>query len=298
MFLDEQGPKSEKQRTPLSTPAGWYQDPRDPSAIRWWDGAAWTAHTQSRPQEAPISLAESPAEERPVQAAPFQTDSQEQVAKSRPSRVLPGPSTFIVGGILALFFLVGILSGGIGSGLAFLGLGGVLTGLYVVITGRRSWAKLSGRKMGLLVLAGGLIVFVVGIGIYSSMHPAAATSQAKPSQALASPTPDVTKTEAPAPPAVVPGPTTEQVAPISPAPVVSPTPEIPAAAPANSPAAEQPVPAAPVVAPPPAAAPAPVTYKNCDAVRAAGKAPLLRGQPGYSSKLDADGDGVACEKGK
>ena len=38
-----------------------------------------------------------------------------------------------------------------------------------------------------------------------------------------------------------------------------------------------------------------VSYKNCDAVRAAGKAPLLRGQPGYSSKLDRDGDGVACE---
>ncbi|WP_309443450.1 excalibur calcium-binding domain-containing protein, partial [Bacillus nitratireducens] len=37
-------------------------------------------------------------------------------------------------------------------------------------------------------------------------------------------------------------------------------------------------------------------YKNCDAVRAAGKAPLYRDQPGYSSKLDRDGDGVACEK--
>ena len=39
----------------------------------------------------------------------------------------------------------------------------------------------------------------------------------------------------------------------------------------------------------------PVYYQNCDAVRAAGKAPLLRGQPGYSRKLDRDGDGVACE---
>lgn len=36
-------------------------------------------------------------------------------------------------------------------------------------------------------------------------------------------------------------------------------------------------------------------YANCAAVRAAGKAPLRRGQPGYRSKLDADGDGVACE---
>jgi len=43
------------------------------------------------------------------------------------------------------------------------------------------------------------------------------------------------------------------------------------------------------------AAPATVSYANCAAVRAAGKAPLLRGQPGYAPKLDRDGDGVACE---
>jgi hypothetical protein len=36
-------------------------------------------------------------------------------------------------------------------------------------------------------------------------------------------------------------------------------------------------------------------YANCAAVRAAGAAPLLRGQAGYSSALDRDGDGVACE---
>ena len=38
-----------------------------------------------------------------------------------------------------------------------------------------------------------------------------------------------------------------------------------------------------------------VYYQNCDAVRAAGKAPLYRGQPGYSTKLDRDKDGIACE---
>jgi hypothetical protein len=37
-------------------------------------------------------------------------------------------------------------------------------------------------------------------------------------------------------------------------------------------------------------------YASCDAVRAAGKAPLYRGQPGYEApRLDRDGDGVACE---
>jgi hypothetical protein len=38
-----------------------------------------------------------------------------------------------------------------------------------------------------------------------------------------------------------------------------------------------------------------VFYKNCDAARAAGAAPLRKGEPGYRSKLDRDGDGVACE---
>jgi len=31
-------------------------------------------------------------------------------------------------------------------------------------------------------------------------------------------------------------------------------------------------------------------------VRAAGAAPLLAGQPGYSFKLDRDHDGSACER--
>lgn len=38
-----------------------------------------------------------------------------------------------------------------------------------------------------------------------------------------------------------------------------------------------------------------VYYANCADVRAAGAAPLHEGDPGYSSSLDRDGDGVACE---
>jgi hypothetical protein len=52
-------------------------------------------------------------------------------------------------------------------------------------------------------------------------------------------------------------------------------------------------------APQPAPVPAPpagVTYyANCDAVRAAGAAPIHRGDPGYASELDRDGDGIGCE---
>lgn len=39
----------------------------------------------------------------------------------------------------------------------------------------------------------------------------------------------------------------------------------------------------------------PVAYKSCSEVKAAGAAPIRRGEPGYGSHLDRDGDGIACE---
>ncbi|XIE78318.1 excalibur calcium-binding domain-containing protein [Streptomyces sp. SBR177] len=36
-------------------------------------------------------------------------------------------------------------------------------------------------------------------------------------------------------------------------------------------------------------------YKNCTAAREAGVAPIRRGEPGYRSALDRDGDGIACD---
>jgi hypothetical protein len=63
-----------------------------------------------------------------------------------------------------------------------------------------------------------------------------------------------------------------------------------------------PPPAAPAPEPPPASAPAPpapvapgASYANCSEVKAAGAAPILAGQPGFSPSFDGDGDGVGCE---
>ena len=58
------------------------------------------------------------------------------------------------------------------------------------------------------------------------------------------------------------------------------------------PAPVQNAPVAPVA---PAAPPAAAYYPNCAAARAAGAAPLYSGQAGYSTSLDRDRDGVACE---
>lgn len=60
----------------------------------------------------------------------------------------------------------------------------------------------------------------------------------------------------------------------------------------DAPAVEE-EPAPPAPAPEPA--PARVHFSSCKQAREAGAAPLYRGDPGYSSKLDRDNDGVACE---
>jgi hypothetical protein len=81
----------------------------------------------------------------------------------------------------------------------------------------------------------------------------------------------------------------------------TPVPPPPAAVPvtAPEPAVEDPAPAPAPAEPAPDAEPAPppaeTYYANCDAVRAAGAAPIHSGEPGYSHKLDRDGDGVGCE---
>ncbi|HEU4743365.1 MAG TPA: excalibur calcium-binding domain-containing protein [Meiothermus sp.] len=61
--------------------------------------------------------------------------------------------------------------------------------------------------------------------------------------------------------------------------------------PAHPPTAGTPRPSSP-----PTPAPSGVYYRNCAEARAAGAAPIYRGQPGYRPALDRDGDGVACER--
>lgn len=67
-------------------PAGWYPDPHDPAALRWFDGTQWTAHTapnaqspgprtqalQEGPQHAPVTpgVPAQPEPERPKQPEP------------------------------------------------------------------------------------------------------------------------------------------------------------------------------------------------------------------------------------
>lgn len=110
----------------------------------------------------------------------------------------------------------------------------------------------------------------------------------------------VAPTPSPSPTTKSPSPTPTTTSP-TPTPTPEPTSEAPAPAPEPAqPGRQEEAPAPAVVhqeqrAPAPAPEPE-VFYKNCAAARAAGAAPIYRGQPGYRSKLDADGDGIACDK--
>lgn len=81
--------------------------------------------------------------------------------------------------------------------------------------------------------------------------------------------------------------TTERGTGVTGAKTASPVPPVSNPKPASAPVLLTPAPTPP--------APASVYYANCAAVKAAGKSPLLRGQPGYRAGLDRDGDGRACE---
>ncbi|WP_212998113.1 excalibur calcium-binding domain-containing protein [Winogradskya consettensis] len=63
----------------------------------------------------------------------------------------------------------------------------------------------------------------------------------------------------------------------------------------NKPTTQKPTTKKPTTKPKTKKPTAEVYYANCAAVRAAGADPIYAGDPGYSRKLDRDGDGVACE---
>ncbi|MGW6417995.1 excalibur calcium-binding domain-containing protein [Streptomyces sp. NPDC055055] len=118
-----------------------------------------------------------------------------------------------------------------------------------------------------------------------------ATASAAPTTAEPTTPPATTEAPTPTPEPTTQAPTTEAPEPTTQAPTTE----------APEPAHTTPKPVKPRPAqttrPAETAEPEPeVHYANCTEVRDAGAAPIHRGDPGYSSRLDRDGDGVACER--
>ena len=161
---------------------------------------------------------------------------------------------------------------------------------------RRKWPWIAGAAVvGLVAIAA-----ATGAGkSEESTTPAATSSATAAATTTKSTVPSTTKTTtSSAPPTTTTATTlpttttTVAIVPLVPqVPETTTTPYVPPA-----PAYTPPKTTEPAYVPPPAKVPdAGVYYANCAAVRAAGAAPIYRGDPGYSSKLDRDGDGVACE---
>ena len=182
------------------------------------------------------------------------------------------------------------------------------------------------RRRTPLLVGGGVLTLLIAVGtaVGGGVEPASpAPALAAPTATSPTSTPASTTTAAAAtaPPATAPSRSDDDDRGAAPARIPSTTTRAPAPAPAARPAprpdpqprpapARQPAPQ-PQPAPEPQAAPQPqaapvtstavsepepraVSYRNCDAVRAAGAAPIRRGDPGYAGHLDRDGDGEGC----
>ncbi|MGA3525882.1 excalibur calcium-binding domain-containing protein [Melissospora conviva] len=129
-----------------------------------------------------------------------------------------------------------------------------------------------------LCCCGGVLLFSGGDDDGDQPQPAGSASATAPATAPASASPAAST------PVVQLSTRPSVTAAASPRPKASPSPR-------RSPSTRPPAPPEPTRA----KVPDTVYYANCDAVRAAGAAPLYAGEPGYSFKLDRDRDGVACE---
>ncbi|WP_142120264.1 GmrSD restriction endonuclease domain-containing protein [Arthrobacter sp. SLBN-122] len=122
----------------------------------------------------------------------------------------PRISTFIVASLTALFMLLGSLSGGIGGALMFLGISAALTGLYVLLTGRRSWAWLPAkRKAGAVALAASFALFIGGAVALPHVASADLKAASSGSTAKAAPTNASPTATAKASPSSTPTPTAD-----------------------------------------------------------------------------------------
>lgn len=148
--------------------------------------------------------------------------------------------------------------------------------------------------VGLLLLLVGLVLLGALLSPTPPTPPATdagppSITDAVPSVGASPPAPDIQPPPVVGPEPVPAAPRTGAPEPVARRPV--------ATQPAATPRVPTPRTAVPPADPGPAAEPdrQSTSYANCAEVRAAGAAPINRGEPGYSSKLDRDGDGVACE---
>ncbi|MDQ0731786.1 DUF2510 domain-containing protein [Arthrobacter sp. B1I2] len=237
-------------------PAGWYPDPNVPAHQRWWDGKEWTPHV------------------RPVEASADDPSSRSRDQSSSATKPAVhgflgrlGASTYVALGLLALLLVPFAATGGFFVWLALAMFLLLLTGLYTLLTGRRSWAHIRGRRAGAVVIGASVVCLLASVLLVGETAPVANKEPVVPTSAVAaSPTISAPGTPTPTAPSILVTPTptpsalatpTAQSEPTSAAPdttataIASPPPE----APTTSPSVEAPTTSSqPTTASPPAEA--------------------------------------------
>ncbi|MCU1410254.1 MAG: hypothetical protein JWR04_961 [Rhodoglobus sp.] len=122
---------------PPLPPAAWYASPRNPGRLEYWDGTRWTGRLSP----------DTPALVPPVMTLGTWT----KVGLILSGLVLP--AFLISSGIPGFFAAAGSIA--------------FFTAAFVLVTGKRSWAMIPSRKLGVLVLVGA----VVALGIGGSLAP-------------------------------------------------------------------------------------------------------------------------------
>ncbi|MCU1403970.1 MAG: hypothetical protein JWQ43_273 [Glaciihabitans sp.] len=136
--------------------AGWRDDGH--GQLRWWNGQDWTEHTK---------VAAAPGVATGVPPAQKATGATSKPVVAGVTRAAAGPrtatwSTWVVGIVVVLgLVLFAVVSGFVGL-LVGLGFAIIPTGLYVLVTGRGSWARMpKSRKIGALLVAVGLVALLL-----------------------------------------------------------------------------------------------------------------------------------------
>ena len=169
--------------------------------------------------------------------------------------------------------------------------------------GSRLGVLMSGRQRMVVRSVSAALAMAACAGLAGCGVPSVADDAGSPAPP---PSPTVTASPSPTPtpsPSPTPSPTPTPTP--TPTPSPSPTTQAPPPEPSTPPETQEPEPtpeadtqgggggAAPAPAPEPKQES--TYYPNCKAAKAAGAAPLYRGEPGYRPGLDRDKDGIACE---
>ncbi len=150
----------------MTTPQpGWYDDPQDANARRYWDGQQWTSHRQRKPNpQAPAAATPSPPPERtPVAQASAPAPEQPPAA----ARVKSGVSKvwFWLAGFALVLAIAALVAGrvALGSFLPGILLVAAIATIGAIVTFR---SDKSGLRKALIVTA---MVLVVAVAVPASL---------------------------------------------------------------------------------------------------------------------------------